>query len=376
MNWYIKEVSGNRAVIDKSENGTYSINSPIDVANLELFKGTSNSTPSTSSELYRVRISWDDAKSQKGAYSNIENAKKVADENASAGYKVFNSAGQVVYTPEVKQEVEKPEQPQPEPSKPEPTVPVDYSTHTYIVGNYEYSDDVIVKVVKAIEENNAEFDRSIAKAFFNIAPKYGISPLYAIAQSVLETGWFKFTGSSVKPEQHNYCGLGATGGGVSSASFDTIEKGVEAQLQHLYAYGSKDALPENTEVYDPRYSLVTRGKAMTWEELTGKWAVPGYDKKVFSSLEEAIKASTVDDPKTYGHKILNIAERLEAEEVTQEDIDKFYGKDTSTEDPDNKGDSETGKPEETPNEPSDTSNNLIVYILKMIWKFIKSLLGK
>ena len=162
------------------------------------------------------------------AYSNIENAKKIADENAAEGYKVFNSAGQIVYTPEIKQESEKPE-----PSKPEPSEPVDYSTHTYIVGNYEYSDDVIVKVVKAVEENNKEFDTSIAKAFFNIAPKYGISPLYAIAQSVLETGWFKFEGSSVKPEQHNYCGLGATGGGVSGASFDTIEKGVEAQLRHL-----------------------------------------------------------------------------------------------------------------------------------------------
>ena len=116
---------------------------------------------------------------------------------------------------------------------------------------------------------------------------------------------------------------------------------------------------------------------MTWEELTGKWAVPGYDKKVFSSLEEAIKASTVDDPKTYGHKIINIAERLESEQVTQEEVDKFYGKDIPEENPDNKGDTEeTEKPEETPDKPSDTSSNLIAYILKMIWKFIKSLIGK
>lgn len=116
---------------------------------------------------------------------------------------------------------------------------------------------------------------------------------------------------------------------------------------------------------------------MTWEELTGKWAVPGYDKKVFSSLDEAIKASTVDDPKTYGHKIINIAEILASEEVTQEEVDKFYGKDTPEENPDNKGDTEeTEKTEETPDKPSDTSSNLIAYILKMIWKFIKLLLGK
>lgn len=195
----------------------------------------------------------------------------------------------------------------------------------------------------------------------------------------METGWFKFVGSSVKPEQHNYCGLGATGGGVSGASFDTIEEGVEAQLQHLYAYGSKDELPENTEIYDPRYSLVTRGKAMTWEELTGKWAVPGYDNKVFSSLEDAIKESTVKDPKTYGHKIINIAERLAAEEITQADIDKFYDKEEPAENPDHKTD-DTEKRDDntdvTPSEPSTTINNLITYILKMIWKFIKSLLIK
>lgn len=376
LNWYVKEINDTRAVIDKSEDGTHSINSPIDVANLQLVTSASTTPPSTSAELYRVRTSWDDAKSQKGAYSSIENAKKMADENASAGYKVFDSTGKVVYVPEVKQDSgtteDKPEPSKP-PEKPEPSTPsekpeqVDYNTHTYIVGNYGYSEDVIVKVVKAVEENNEEFDRNIAKTFFSIAPKYGISPLYAIAQSILETGWFKFIGSSVKPEQHNYCGLGATGGGESGASFDTIEKGVEAQLQHLYAYGSKDALPENTELYDPRYSLVTRGKAMTWEELTGKWAVPGYDKKVFSSLEEAIKASTVEDPKTYGHKIINIAQRLTAEEVTKEDIDKFYGRDI-TEKPEDKP--------ETPNEPTPTRDNLITYILKMLWKFIKSLLGK
>ena len=55
----------------------------------------------------------------------------------------------------------------------------------------------------------------------------------------------------------------------------------------------------------------------------------------------------------------------------------FYGKDTPEENPDNKGDTgEIEKPEETPNKPSDTSSNLIAYILKMIWKFIKSLIGK
>lgn len=46
---------------------------------------------------YRVRKSWTDAKSQKGAYKILDNAKKCADQNL--GYKVFDVDGKVVYEP-------------------------------------------------------------------------------------------------------------------------------------------------------------------------------------------------------------------------------------------------------------------------------------
>ena len=46
---------------------------------------------------YRVRKSWTDAKSQKGAYKILDNAKKCADQNQ--GYKVFDTDGKVVYEP-------------------------------------------------------------------------------------------------------------------------------------------------------------------------------------------------------------------------------------------------------------------------------------
>ena len=47
--------------------------------------------------MYRVRKTWADAASQKGAFSVLANAKKCAEDNP--GYKVFNSAGKAVYTP-------------------------------------------------------------------------------------------------------------------------------------------------------------------------------------------------------------------------------------------------------------------------------------
>ena len=45
---------------------------------------------------YRVRKTWADASSQKGAFKSLENAKKCADENP--GYSVFDESGKAVYT--------------------------------------------------------------------------------------------------------------------------------------------------------------------------------------------------------------------------------------------------------------------------------------
>ena len=53
-------------------------------------------TPTPTTELYRVRKSWDDAKSQKGAFKNLDNAKKCCDDYP--GYSVYDSKGEAVYT--------------------------------------------------------------------------------------------------------------------------------------------------------------------------------------------------------------------------------------------------------------------------------------
>lgn len=54
---------------------------------------TQTNTSNSTSQLYRVRKSWNDAKSQLGAYSNLETAKKVC----KSGYGVFDSNGNKVY---------------------------------------------------------------------------------------------------------------------------------------------------------------------------------------------------------------------------------------------------------------------------------------
>lgn len=59
--------------------------------------GTGNSTSggTQTKQMYRVRKTWADAASQKGAFTSLENAKKCADENK--GYSVFDSNGNKVY---------------------------------------------------------------------------------------------------------------------------------------------------------------------------------------------------------------------------------------------------------------------------------------
>ena len=57
--------------------------------------GGSTSTQETKTSFYRVRKTWVDAKSQKGAYKVLANAKKCAD--ANPGYSVFDENGVSIY---------------------------------------------------------------------------------------------------------------------------------------------------------------------------------------------------------------------------------------------------------------------------------------
>lgn len=51
----------------------------------------------TKKELYRVRKSWKDTKSQLGAFNSLSSAKKLAKKNR--GYEVYNSLGKCIYNP-------------------------------------------------------------------------------------------------------------------------------------------------------------------------------------------------------------------------------------------------------------------------------------
>lgn len=58
-------------------------------------KKVPSEVPENKEELYRVRKTWADTKSQIGAYRNLDSAKDLVDKNP--GYSVFNSKGEKVY---------------------------------------------------------------------------------------------------------------------------------------------------------------------------------------------------------------------------------------------------------------------------------------
>lgn len=121
----------------------------------------------------------------------------------------------------------------------------------------------------------------LARMFIEEGETEGVRGDVAFAQSLHETGYFKY-GGIVTPEMNNFAGIGALNGNATgqAASFPDPRTGVRAQIQHLKAYASTEAL--TNACVDPRFSLVARGVAPYVEWLGAAdnpqgrgWAVPG-----------------------------------------------------------------------------------------------------
>jgi hypothetical protein len=100
----------------------------------------------------------------------------------------------------------------------------------------------------------------------------------AFMQSVVETGWFRFSGT-VPASSNNFAGIGATDSAPRPAVFPDARTGVRAQIQHLRAYADPQAAsctvpPLHHPCVDPRFDLVQpKGRAPTWNQMgNGNWA--------------------------------------------------------------------------------------------------------
>ncbi len=113
---------------------------------------------------------------------------------------------------------------------------------------------------EALAKGGAKDIQTFCQIYYEEAAAEGVRAEVAFAQSMNETGFLKF-GGIVQIEQFNFAGIGAVDGNAHGqcASFPDVRTGVRAQIQHLKAYASKEAL--NNTCVDPRFSLVTRGCA-------------------------------------------------------------------------------------------------------------------
>ena len=144
----------------------------------------------------------------------------------------------------------------------------------------------------------------LAEMYLEEGKAEGVRGDVAWAQSLHETGFFKF-GGIVQPGQNNFAGIGALNGNAKgqAATFPDPRTGVRAQIQHLKAYASKEPLVN--ACVDPRFSLVVRGSAEFVEWLgasdnpQGKgWAVPGkgYGASVVKLLGAVMAQETPQSP--------------------------------------------------------------------------------
>ncbi len=160
-----------------------------------------------------------------------------------------------------------------------------------IMGNATATAEQMKAYLKAKNPGVAQFVLDMIPLYLSEGKAEGVRGDIAFAQSCLETGNFTFSGSAVTLSQNNFCGMGVTSNGMKGNSFETPQIGIRAQVQHLKAYASTDAL--KNACIDPRFKYVTRGCAeyVEWlgqkENPAGKgWAAgAGYGEKILSILK-------------------------------------------------------------------------------------------
>jgi hypothetical protein len=123
----------------------------------------------------------------------------------------------------------------------------------------------------------------------------GVTGDIAFMQSVVETAWFRFTGS-IPASYNNFAGIGATDTNPTPAVFADARTGVRAQIQHLRAYADPSATactvpPLRNPCVDPRFDLVVpKGRAPTWNVMgNGNWATAStYANSILTLYREAL----------------------------------------------------------------------------------------
>jgi hypothetical protein len=143
--------------------------------------------------------------------------------------------------------------------------------------------DLVSFFLETHPEANVSEVFAIAEHYAKEAGIEGVNHDVAFCQMCVETDYLRFTGD-VHRRQNDFGGIGATGHDVPGDSFESVQIGVRAQIQHLKVYASR--APLRRRLADPRFGRVRRGSAPYVEDLSGKWAAdPHYGAKIRSKLQ-------------------------------------------------------------------------------------------
>ena len=319
--------------------------------NGKMVYSNSPSSSTTASSLYRVRLTWSDVKSQKGAFASLDNAKKVCNQNP--GYSVFDSNGKTVYTSKSTSSN----------APATPSTPVEKPKEDTKPDTPKYND---ISPLKGF--TNEQFLEYVGPRAKEDMKKTGVLASVTIAQSILESAWGQ---SELSLKANNLFGM------KSSLSGNTWSSEWDGKIYSKYSDEEYNGVITSVKSDFRMYSTVDasikdhsdylcgakKGNELRYKDLKGE-----------TNYKTAIQIITDSG---YVDKICGIIEKYELDKFDKneeikddEDIIVLPGGVDISEDKDNKLDNVSGK--------LDSIVTLLQAILKVItngFDLIKNLFG-
>jgi Mannosyl-glycoprotein endo-beta-N-acetylglucosaminidase len=153
------------------------------------------------------------------------------------------------------------------------------------------------RLMAFLKSKNARLDArydTVATNYMRHGEALGLRWDIAFFQMMVETANLAYTGD-VKPQQNNFAGLGATGGGEPGESFADVSTGVRAHLEHVAMYSGEQIdspVAERTRKVQ-EWGVLTKWQhtihgPMTYAQLAHHWAPKsrGYVRDI-EAVEEA-----------------------------------------------------------------------------------------
>lgn len=325
--------------------------------NGKMVYSNSPSSSTTASSLYRVRLTWSDVKSQKGAFASLDNAKKVCNQNP--GYSVFDSNGKTVYTSKSTSSN----------TPATPSTPVEKPKEDTKPDIPKYND---ISPLKGF--TNEQFLEYIGPRAKEDMKKTGVLASVTIAQSILESAWGQ---SELSLKANNLFGM------KSSLSGNTWSSEWDGKIYSKYSDEEYNGVVTSVKSDFRMYSTVDasikdhsdylcgakNGSELRYKDLKGETN--------YRTAIQIIKDGGYATDSGYVDKICGIIEKYELDKFDKneeikddEDIIVLPGGVDISDDKDNKSDNVSGK--------LDSIVKLLQAILKAItngFDLIKNLFG-